>query len=143
MSHKNFLKIVHSVKWNWNYKTFWRKSLQSWFFRYRFLSYDTESTILKRKNMIYWSSSKLNFILQKTLLRKDEPQNIWFATEKIIANHIFDKGLNSEHIKNSHNSKSSTLVIRKKMKSLTHVWLLATPWTVAYQAPLSMGFSRQ
>ena len=23
------------------------------------------------------------------------------------------------------------------------IWLLATPWTAAYQAPLSMGFSRQ
>ena len=30
-----------------------------------------------------------------------------------------------------------------KAKSLSRVWLLATPWTVAYQAPLSMGFSRQ
>ena len=30
-----------------------------------------------------------------------------------------------------------------KVKSLSHVRLLATPWTVAYQAPLSMGFSRQ
>ena len=30
-----------------------------------------------------------------------------------------------------------------KVKLLSHVWLLATPWTVAYQAPLSMGFSRQ
>ena len=30
-----------------------------------------------------------------------------------------------------------------KVKSLSHVWLLATPWTAAYQAPLSMGFSRQ
>ena len=29
------------------------------------------------------------------------------------------------------------------MKSLSHVWLLATPWTAAYQAPPSMGFSRQ
>ena len=25
----------------------------------------------------------------------------------------------------------------------SHVWLFATPWTVAYQASLSMGFSRQ
>ena len=25
----------------------------------------------------------------------------------------------------------------------SHVWLFATPWTVARQAPLSMGFSRQ
>ena len=30
-----------------------------------------------------------------------------------------------------------------KVKSLSHVWLLATPWTAAHQAPLSVGFSRQ
>ena len=30
-----------------------------------------------------------------------------------------------------------------KVKSLSHVRLFATPWTTAYQAPLSMGFSRQ
>ena len=29
------------------------------------------------------------------------------------------------------------------MKSLSRVRLFATPWTVAYQAPPSMGFSRQ
>ena len=30
-----------------------------------------------------------------------------------------------------------------KVKSLIRVWLLATPWTAAYQAPQPMGFSRQ
>ena len=30
-----------------------------------------------------------------------------------------------------------------KVKSLSRVWLFVTPWTAAYQAPLSMGFSRQ
>ena len=30
-----------------------------------------------------------------------------------------------------------------KVKSLSHVRLLDTPWTAAYQAPLPMGFSRQ
>ena len=30
-----------------------------------------------------------------------------------------------------------------KVKSLSRVQLLATPWTTAYQALLSMGFSRQ
>ena len=29
------------------------------------------------------------------------------------------------------------------VKSLSRVRLFATPWTVAYQAPPSMGFSRQ
>ena len=30
-----------------------------------------------------------------------------------------------------------------KVKSLCCIWLLVTPWTAAYQAPLFMGFSRQ
>ena len=29
------------------------------------------------------------------------------------------------------------------LQLLSHVWCFVTPWTVAYQAPLSMGFSRQ
>ena len=32
---------------------------------------------------------------------------------------------------------------KMKVKLLSHVQLLATPWTAVYQAPLSMGFSRQ
>ena len=32
---------------------------------------------------------------------------------------------------------------KMKVKLLSHVRLLATPWTAAYQAPPSMGFSRQ
>ena len=31
----------------------------------------------------------------------------------------------------------------REMKSLSHVWLFATPWTVACQAPPTIGFSRQ
>ena len=34
-------------------------------------------------------------------------------------------------------------LMKVKVKSLNRVRLFATPWTVAYQAPLSMGFSRQ
>ena len=33
--------------------------------------------------------------------------------------------------------------MKAKVKSLNHVKLIVTPWTAAYQAPLSMGFSRQ
>ena len=32
---------------------------------------------------------------------------------------------------------------KEKVKSLSRVRLLATPWTAAHQAPLSLGFSRQ
>ena len=37
----------------------------------------------------------------------------------------------------------SSLLLKVKVKSLSRVRLFATPWTVAYQAPPSMGFSRQ
>ena len=40
-------------------------------------------------------------------------------------------------------SFSSTWKRKVKVKSLSRVRLLATPWTAAYQAPPSMGFSRQ
>ena len=30
-----------------------------------------------------------------------------------------------------------------RKEKLSHVWLFVTPWTVACQTPLSMGFSRQ
>ena len=33
--------------------------------------------------------------------------------------------------------------VKVKVKSLSRVQLFATPWAVAYQAPLSTGFSRQ
>ena len=40
-------------------------------------------------------------------------------------------------------SSLAPLQAEVKVKSLSRVRLLATPWTTAYQAPLSMGFSRQ
>ena len=40
-------------------------------------------------------------------------------------------------------SFSSAWKRKVKVKSLNRVRLLVTPWTAAYQAPLSMGFSRQ
>ena len=32
-------------------------------------------------------------------------------------------------------------LVKVKVKSLSHVWVFATPWTRAHQAPLSLGFS--
>ena len=35
------------------------------------------------------------------------------------------------------------IALKVKVKSLRHVQLFATPWTVSYQVSQSMGFSRQ
>ena len=40
-------------------------------------------------------------------------------------------------------SFSSAWKWKVKVKSLSRIWLLATPWTAAHQAPPSMRFSRQ
>ena len=40
-------------------------------------------------------------------------------------------------------NRESLLSTRMPAQSLSCVWLSATPWTVAHQAPLSIGFSRQ
>ena len=40
-------------------------------------------------------------------------------------------------------SSSNEWKWKVEVKSLSHVWFLATPWTAAYQAPPPMGFSRQ
>ena len=39
--------------------------------------------------------------------------------------------------------KISSWNLKVKVKSLSYVWLFVIPWTVVYQAPPSMGFSRQ
>ena len=39
-------------------------------------------------------------------------------------------------------SSSNAWKWKVKVKSLSHVWLFVTPWTAAYQAPPSMGFTR-
>ena len=36
-----------------------------------------------------------------------------------------------------------TMLRKIEVKLLNHVWLFATPWTVAHQVPPSMEFSRQ
>ena len=40
-------------------------------------------------------------------------------------------------------SASGTMMVTMYVKSLSRVRLFATPWTVAYQAPQSVEFSRQ
>ena len=35
------------------------------------------------------------------------------------------------------------IILHSALQLLSHIWFFATPWTVAHQAPLSMGFSRK
>ena len=49
-------------------------------------------------------------------------------------------------VKKIANTRAESLLswgLKVKVKSLSHIRLFATPWTVVHQAPPSMGFSRQ
>ena len=48
-----------------------------------------------------------------------------------------------KHVWNFHFTFINSVVVVVAAQSLCHVWLFATLWTVAHQAPLSMGFPRQ
>ena len=62
-------------------------------------------------------------------------QNIYF----IFLNHYW-KGNKKSKLQERINKR---IEIRRSAKSFSCVRLFATPWAAAYQAPLSMGFSRQ
>ena len=55
--------------------------------------------------------------------------------------HEADIRLSMEY--SEYTNTTSPLSLKVKVKSLSRVRLFATPWTIAYQAPPSMGFSRQ
>ena len=56
--------------------------------------------------------------------------------------HSEKKGLNTPYGKRKL-VKLNPSMKWSEVKSLSCVWLFATPWAVAYQAPLPIGFSRQ
>ena len=65
------------------------------------------------------------------------PKNLFLFSPELSSPFLFHLPLS--------NIFSTFVYIEKerKTKSLSHVRLFATPWTRTYQAPLSMGFSRQ
>ena len=56
---------------------------------------------------------------------------------------LFREDLNNDYSRQQGWGLISSLFRKVKVKSLNCIRLFATPWTVAYQALLSMGFSRE
>ena len=73
---------------------------------------------------------------------------IWGGTETATSSQVLNH-LTWEHIARDYNGLGWINSVRftggdnMYVKALSRVWLFVTPWTVAYQAPPCMGFSRQ
>ena len=66
---------------------------------------------------------------------KDHEPSLTWVSLNIYKNPVASECMSKEW--------SRYLNIQQWVKSLSRVWFFVTPWTVAYQAPPSMGFSRQ
>ena len=106
---------------------------------------ELKSLLMKVKEESEKAGLKLN--LQKTKIMASSPITSWQIdgeTMETMRDFIFLGSKITANGDYSHEIKRCLLLGRKvKVKSLSRVRLLATPWTVAYQDPLSMGFSRQ
>ena len=115
--------------------------------------------LLETQYQEYWISSPTSFLLQDTRASMQSPGSNFTgtATAKLfqscltLCNPIDSSPpgppvpmiLQARTLEWVTISFSSAWKWKVKVKSLSHVQLLATPWTAAYQAPLPTGFSRQ
>ena len=114
---------------------------------------ELKSLLMKVKEESEKVGLKLN--IQKIKIIVSSPITSWQIdgeTVETVADFIFLGSKNTADGDCSHEIKRCLLLGRKVMtnlvqfssvQSLSHVRLFVTPWTVAYQAPPSMGFSRQ
>ena len=87
----------------------------------------------------------LELNIQKMKIMASSPITSWEIDGETVADFIFLGSKIAADDDCSHEIKRCLLLGRKvkvKVKSLSCVRLLATPWTVACQAPLFMEFSR-
>ena len=86
-------------------------------------------------------------LLQYSCLQSSTDRGDWRATvHGVTKSWTWLKWL-STHIRVHQETETTAGIlvvkVRKKVKSLSRVWLFVDPWIVAYQAPLSMRFPRQ
>ena len=106
---------------------------------------ELKNLLMKVKEESEKAGLKLN--TQKTKIMASSPITSWQTdgeTMETMRDFIFLGSKITANGDYSHEIKRCLLLGRKvKVKSLSRVRLLATPWTVACQALLSMEFSRQ
>ena len=107
---------------------------------------ELKSILMKMKEENEKAGLKLN--IQKTKIMAFGPITSWQIdgeTVETVTDFIFLGSKVTADGDCSHEIKRCLPLERKwsEMKLLSHVWLFATLWSVAYQAPLSMEFSRQ
>ena len=81
--------------------------------------------------------------LQYSCLENPMERGAWEATVHAVAESDATEQLILTQLLEAKVTSSLEWKKEKKVKSLSCGWLFATPWTVASQPPLSMGFSRQ
>ena len=117
------------------------------------LNSDNSTESKEKINVFKYNETSLSILFQQVLTNKSFPWNKFFNTKF----NVWIKKGNSWTWKETaeHFPKMNVMwlniiqfecfleKVKVKVKSLSRVQLFAAPWTVAYQAPPSMDFSRQ
>ena len=92
--------------------------------------------------LLYW----LYVFIRSLFIIKRVYKIMQFFSHSWKINSVFCFKSNQQHQFPMYYSKVNFVILENSMLLLSHfsrVWLCATPWTAAYKAPPSMGFSRQ
>ena len=90
-----------------------------------------------------WAVRLSDRILSCNIIGQSPQQiNIWFSKGNTVLQ-LLDYDYLLERILSGNIFILSLFPYCAVLSCFSRVWLFATPWTVACQAPLSMGFSRQ
>ena len=71
----------------------------------------------------------------RSKVRDPSPTHTWYWREELEDVFLFDTW--------EGDGWKRQFVLMCMLSLFSRVWLFVTPWTIAYQAPLSVGFSRQ
>ena len=134
-SNESAVQLRWPKYWSFSLTSVLSKSIQGWFH-------------LRLTGLISLLSKGLSRIFSSTTIWKQQFLALSLlygptltSVHDYMKNHSFDY---MDHFWQSNVSAfSNAWKWKVKVKLLSHVWLFANPWIANYQAPPSMGFSRQ
>ena len=88
-----------------------------------------------------WRANRLSIFVDKQKLKEFVASRLGF--QEMLQEVLHREGKWHPKLGSSWKNEKCLRRCRKKVKSLSCIWLFATPWTVACWAPPSMGYSRQ
>ena len=149
----NFLQeglVYFSEKWYFKI-SFWLPEWGGWWVNCEIrIDIYTLLLLLSHLSLVWLCATLCTAALQASLSMESCRQEYWSVLPCTPPGDLPDSGvepksiaLQADSLPLSYQGSPIYTLLLLLLSHFSRVWLLGTPWTAAYQAPLSMGFSRQ